>query len=78
MTERRITYAVEQRLRMIDFLLANFGFVRRSHIEDYFGITTAQVSTDISLYQELAPGNIAYDLSGKAYRVTAAFIRLYP
>lgn len=33
-------YAIEQHLRLLDFLLAQYGTVNRSSLEDYFGIST--------------------------------------
>src|SRR5690606_28503427 len=32
-----------------------------------------QASKDLSLYQELAPGNVTYDKSGKRYLASASF-----
>ena len=35
----RMRYAIEQRLRLIDFLLHQYGSVNRSALEDYFGVS---------------------------------------
>ena len=73
-----LTYAVEQRIRMIDFLFATYGFVRREAIMDYFGLSIASASLDIQRYIKMAPGNIAYNTNAKRYQATSEFKRLYP
>lgn len=77
MTERR-NYAVEQRLRLIDFLLFQYGTLNRSALEDYFGISTPQASADIQEYAKLAPANMLYDKSARTYRKCGGFVRLFP
>jgi hypothetical protein len=72
------SYAIEQRLRFIDFLLVHYGTVNRAALEDYFGISTPQASNDLRAYLQLAPGNMSYDLSAKTYKRTKVFARIYP
>jgi hypothetical protein len=72
-----IKYAVEQRLRLIDFLVAHYGTLRREAIVDYFGISTPQASLDIRQYMELAPSNLAYDKHSKCYRRADDFKRVW-
>ncbi len=74
---KRHSYAVEQRLRLIDFLLANYGTLNRSALEDYFGVSTPQASADIQEYLRMAPDNLVYDHSAKTYRRTDKFARKY-
>lgn len=64
---KSFTYAVEQRLRFIDFLLNQYGSLNRSAIMDYFGVSEPCASRDIQQYIELAPDNIVYDNKAKAY-----------
>ena len=45
-----MTYAVEQRLRFIDFLLHQYGVLNRSAIMDYFGISQPCATRDIQEY----------------------------
>lgn len=71
------TYALEQRLRLIDFLLAHYGIVNRSTLMDYFAISTPQASLDIREYLRIAPRNAEYDKSAKTYRRCAGFVRKY-
>lgn len=66
------------RLRFIDFLLDQYGTFNRSAIVDYFGLSVPQASMDIRAYIEVAPGNLEYDKSGKTYRRTADFRRVWP
>jgi hypothetical protein len=47
-SDKKHTYAVEQRLRLIDFLVAQYGHVNRSALCDYFGISEQQASRPTS------------------------------
>jgi len=70
--------ALVQRLRFIDFLLAHFGHFNRKHLMDYFGLSVAQVSSDISEYLILCPENCVYDKSRREYIPTTNFQRKFP
>lgn len=72
-----MNYAVEQRLRLIDFLLDQYGHVNRSAIMNYFGIGSAAATRDFKKYMELAPNNTAYSGTERAYYKTQAFKPLY-
>ena len=71
-------YAVQLRIRMIDFLFAQYGWMHREAIMDYFGVSIAQASLDIKTYMSLAPQNIVYNLNAKRYEVASGFKRLFP
>jgi hypothetical protein len=71
-------YAKGQRMRMIDFLLAQYGTINRAALMDFFGISMPQASDDFATYNQLAPRNMAYDASAKTWRRTDNFKRLYP
>ncbi len=43
------------------------GEIRRQDLVTRFGIQSAAASRDLSLYKDLAPGNIDYDSKGKSY-----------
>jgi hypothetical protein len=73
-----LTYAVEQRLRFIDFLLGHYGTLNRSALIDYFGISEPSASRDIAEYTEIAPANLVYDKQAKTYVRGAAFLRVWP
>jgi hypothetical protein len=72
------SFAIEYRLRFVDFLLAQYGTVNRSALVDYFGISVVQASNDFALYMRIAPRNMVYDMSSKTYQRTPKFKRLYP
>lgn len=67
-----------ERLRFVDFTLDHFGMVRRGHLVDYFGISEPQATRDLAQYLAVAPANMVYDLSARAYRKTEAFARQLP
>jgi predicted DNA-binding transcriptional regulator YafY len=64
---------VKERLEFIDFRLFWEGRINRSDIMDRFAISTPQASKDLSLYESLAPGNLAYDVSAKRYLASSGF-----
>lgn len=70
-------YAVEQRLRLIDFLLDQYGHVNRKAIMDYFGIGEATATRDFREYQKLNPSNMTYNGNERAYYKTQHFARGY-
>ncbi len=70
-------YAVEQRLRLIDFLIKHYGTLNRDALMDYFGISQPQASRDIADYIALAPGNIEYDRTAKHYVRGPNFVRVF-
>lgn len=70
-------YAIEQRLRLIDFLVAHYGQINRDALTDYYGISVPQASLDIREYMKQAPANLEYDKVQKTYRKTAQFVRLF-
>lgn len=70
-------YAVEQRLRLIDFLLHHYGSINRSSIMDYFGVSSPQASRDIADYLAIAPGNAVYDKTAKSYIRGSNFSRVW-
>lgn len=76
-TGMKMSYAVEQRLRMVDFLLAQYGHVKRAALMDYFGVGEATVTRDFSAYHDIAPGNMALNPSDKIYYRTNAFARVW-
>lgn len=57
----------ERRLEFIDFRLLWERKLNRSDLTSFFGISVPQASLDFATYQELAPENMAYDRTLKAY-----------
>lgn len=72
-TSSPMTYAIEQRLRMIDFLLEHYGHVGRPELVAFFGISLPCASTDIARYNLDSPGNAAYDFKSRRWTRTEAF-----
>jgi predicted DNA-binding transcriptional regulator YafY len=62
-----VRWSVERRLELIEFRLHWEGRLNRRDLIDGFGISAQQASADIARYEELAPGNMAYDTSTKTY-----------
>lgn len=72
-----MNYAVEQRLRLIDFLLAHYGSVSRAELIDFFGIGGAQATRDFAEYNKIAPNNALLNQSSKMWVRSDTFKRLY-
>lgn len=72
-----MNYAVEQRLRMIDFLLHYYGSVARAELIDFFGIGSSTATRDFALYAEKAPGNALVNQMSKRWVKSDTFKRLY-
>lgn len=64
----RLRWGVRRRLEFIDFRLFWDGRFNRSDLAETFGISTQQASADIAQYEKLAPQNLRYDRTEKAYR----------
>lgn len=73
----KIRWGTERRLEFIEFRIYWEGGVRRADLTETFGVSTPQASGDLSLYQDLAPGNMAYDSSEKKYVATPEFRAKY-
>lgn len=71
-------YATEQRLRLIDFLLAHYGHVGRDALMDYFDIGSAQATRDFKSYIEMAPNNTVYSATQRTYIKNIGFKRVFP
>ncbi|SOY78679.1 conserved hypothetical protein [Cupriavidus taiwanensis] len=62
-----------ERLAFLELRAFFTGELRRGDIEARFGVKPAAASRDLSLYREIAPGNLGYDPAGRCYRPTEAF-----
>lgn len=63
----------ERRLEFIDFRLLWEGRLNRADITAFFRISVPQASLDLAKYQEIAPNNMVYDRTQKAYIPSADF-----
>lgn len=68
-----LRWSIQQRLEFIDLRLFWDGLINRSDLVKQFSISVPQASADLARYQQLAPENIEYDASSKAYQATAQF-----
>lgn len=66
-----------ERLKFIDFYLYFTAQIRRNNLIDKFGVSEAAATRDLSLYKELAPKNIIYDMNYKAYRISEHYKRVF-
>lgn len=73
----KVGYAVEQRLRMIDFLLHMYGHVKREALVEYFGTGEATTTRDFKLYREFYPLNIEYSPVERCYVRKKSFVKAY-
>lgn len=71
--ERGIRAGVERRLAFIEHKLYWDGAVNRSDIQEAFDVSKPQASNDLSLYRQVAPENIEYDLSQRRYTRAPGF-----
>lgn len=69
-----VKWGPAQRFEFIEWRLFWTGRVNRSDLEAQFGISTPQASGDFKEYQALAPDNIVYDATDKAYRPAPGFV----
>ena len=72
-----LNYAVEQRLRLIEFLVYHYDSVGREQLVDFFGISLPQATRDFKAYRELMPNNLIFDDAAKRYRKSLNFQRFY-
>lgn len=66
-------WSVEQRLAFIERRLYWDGLINRSDLVDQFSISVPQASADLSTYEVVAPGNMQYDKSARAYVASPDF-----
>jgi predicted DNA-binding transcriptional regulator YafY len=62
-----------QRLTLLEATVFWSGEISTGSLVEFFGISRVQASKDLSLYQNLCPGNICYDKHMKRYVVDEAF-----
>lgn len=74
----KLTYAMEQRMRFIDFLLFHYGKLTRKHIIDFFGVTSATATRDFALFDELYPGQARLCNTTKHWGRTPQYKRIFP
>lgn len=69
-----ISQVQRERLSYLELRVFFTGELRRAEIENRFGVKPAATSRDIiSLYREIAPDNLDYDLTARCYVVAKSF-----
>jgi hypothetical protein len=68
-----LRWGTAQRLEFIEFRLFWEGRLNRSDIMKRFDVSMPQASADLARYQVLAPNNIKYDSSERAFKATDSF-----
>lgn len=68
-----LAQAQRERLAYLELRAYFVGELRRSDIEDRFGVRPAAATRDLSAYRALAPKNLTYDAPARCYRPTNAF-----
>lgn len=68
-----LRWEVRQRLILLEMSLILLGRVNSNALIRRFGISRAQASKDLALYQKLRPANLVYDRFVKNYVITADF-----
>lgn len=66
-----------ERLWQIDFLARFRGHLTRQDLVDRFDIARSNATRDLTLYRELAPGNLEYNNSDKTYCRASGFAPLF-
>ncbi|MBF0108691.1 MAG: WYL domain-containing protein [Magnetococcales bacterium] len=62
-----LRWGVERRMEFIEFRLFWEGKINRRDLIEQFGVSMPQASADFNQYQEMAPGNLVYDIRAKRY-----------
>ena len=72
-----LPFSVRSRLKHIEWTLLGKNELQRLDLIEKFGITPNQIALDFKLYQEMAPGNMAYDKCSKRYKPTSSFMPVF-
>lgn len=72
-----VSQGQRERLAFLELRAFFVGELQRFDIETRFGIKPAAASRDLSLYREVAPGNLNYDAVRRCYRPTPSFKPVY-
>jgi hypothetical protein len=68
-----LSQSQRERLAFLELRAFFTGELQRGDIESRFGIKPAAASRDLSIYREIAPGNLDYDQTGRRYRPAPDF-----
>jgi hypothetical protein len=68
-----LSQSQRERLAFLELRAFFAGELMRGDIESRFGIKPAAASRDLSIYRDIAPGNLDYDQAGRRYRPAPDF-----
>lgn len=77
MQSEDLSQGQRERLAYLELRVFFTGELRRADIEKRFGVKPAAASRDISVYRELAPKNLGYDLSLRCYVAAPNFSPIF-
>ena len=66
-----------ERLKFIEQVVYIQGFINREDIQKQFGTSEAASTNDLSLYSDLAPENIIYNVRRKCYEIGKQFDHVF-
>jgi len=66
-TTNKKNWAAQERLRRIEQAVWWRGWIKRKDLVEWFGISSAQASSDLQKYQEINPEALVYQMSRKRY-----------
>ena len=65
--------AQKEKLEFVEHLAYFNGVVNRDDITNRFGISPASATNTLSRYNQMAPGNLSYDIRLKRYEISTSF-----
>lgn len=71
--DENLSQSQRERLAFLELRAFFAGELRRGDIETRFGIKPAAASRDLSIYRDMAPGNLDYDATSRRYRPATSF-----
>jgi len=64
---RERSWGIDRRLEFLEYRVFWEGRVNRSDLQHFFRISTPQASTDFARYRDVAPNNLVYDSTERAF-----------
>ncbi|MCY4613944.1 MAG: WYL domain-containing protein [Nitrospira sp.] len=75
--KRDLPDAQEEKLEFVEHLAYFCGLVNREDITTRFGMSPASATNILSRYNQMAPGNLSYDIRLKRYEIGQSFKPIY-
>lgn len=71
--KKELPDAQKEKLEFVELLAYFNGFVIREDITNRFGVSPASATNILSRYNQMAPGNLDYDIRLKRYEISTSF-----